>query len=192
MKNFINGLIRFLSNLKKPSKASHKRRLRQRGEAIDDFIFREAIAGDIPALAALHVKTWNETYKIKLPPVYALREMQWREQFKLDDGSWFCFVIENRKGELVGFAKGNTYASSHLTTYSGELNKIYLLRDYQRLGLGRKLLGHVSRRFLSKGITTMVLFGIPQNPSCYFMKHSVVKNYSTKKVVLMAAMVGAI
>jgi FR47-like protein len=43
-----------------------------------------------------------------------------------------------------------------------------LLREYQRLGLARRLLGCVARRFLSQGIDTMVLFGTPQNPSCAF------------------------
>ncbi len=28
--------------------------------------------------------------------------------------------------------------------------------------------GHVARRFLAQGIRSMVLFGVPQNPSCAF------------------------
>ena len=65
-------------------------------------------------------------------------------------------------GELVGFAKGTR---SDNPEYGGELNKIYLLRDYQRSGLGRRLVGHVARRFLSEGITSMWLFGDARNPS---------------------------
>ena len=49
----------------------------------------------------------------------------------------------------------------------GGLNKIYLLREYQRLGLGRRLVGHVARRFLTQGITSMWLFGDARNPSCH-------------------------
>lgn len=132
-------------------------------------MIREATPGDIPELAALHVKTWSETYwTVTNPPTYQIRERQWREQFKSTDGGWFCFVVENKKGKFVGFAQGKAYSSSDLPDYSGELNKIYLLREYQRLGLGRRLVGHVARRFLSQGINTMVLFGIPQNPSGAF------------------------
>ncbi len=69
---------------------------------------------------------------------------------------------------MVGFAKGKVYNHNDLPEFVGELNKIYLLRDYQRVGLGRKLLWNVARRFLSMGINNMDLFGIPQNPSCYF------------------------
>ena len=169
MKNLVNAIVRFLFGLRRPSRATNIRMLRERGETLDSFTVREARAEDIPALAALHAKAWSQTYwNIKNPPSAQLREHQWREQFKVTDGNWFCFVVENRRGELVGFAKGRSYASSDLPDYSGELSKIYLLRDYQRLGFGRRLVGHVVRRFVSQGINTMVLFGVPQNPSCAF------------------------
>jgi len=60
------------------------------------------------------------------------------------------------------------YSHSDLPDFAGELNKIYILREYQRLGLGKRLIGYVARKFLSKGITNMVLFGIAENPSGYF------------------------
>jgi len=75
-------------------------------------------------------------------------------------------VIERADGALVGFAKGSRYASADLPGFSGELSKIYLLEEYQRLGLGRRLVGHVVRRFLSQEIESMVLFGDARNPSC--------------------------
>lgn len=74
----------------------------------------------------------------------------------------------NKENELVGFAKGKIYKDKGSSELRGDLNKIYLLNDYQRLGLGTKLVGHVARRFLSMGVNDMVLFGVPQNPSCAF------------------------
>jgi L-amino acid N-acyltransferase YncA len=169
VKNFVNTVLRFLFGLRRPSKATNIRLLHERAETLDSFTVREATPEDIPALAALHAKAWSQTYwNVKNPPTAQLREQQWREQFRITDGSWFCFVVENRRAELVGFAKGKSYASGDLPGYSGELSKIYLLRDYQRLGLGRELMGHVARKFVSRGINTMVLFGVPQNPSCAF------------------------
>ena len=169
LKNLVDDITRFVSGLGRPSKAENERLLSQRGESLESLVVREATPGDIPALAHLHVKTWNDTYRTVVnPPSVQLRERQWREQFGKSDGTWFCFVIENSRRELVGFAKGMLYTSDDLPNYSGELSKIYLLREYQRLGLGRRLVGHVARRFLDQGITTMVLFGTPQNPSCAF------------------------
>ena len=169
MKNFSTSIQRFVLGLKRPSKKTNTRLLNEQGESFSSFIIREARPEDIPALAALHVKTWAQTYWTTLsPPTYKIREYQWRQQFEITGDSWFCFVVENKQGQLVGFAKGKTYNHSDLPEFSGELNKIYLLRNYQRIGLGRKLVGHVARRFLAKGISNMVLFGTAENPSCAF------------------------
>ncbi len=156
-------------DIPRPSKAANIRRLSKHEEKTESFIIREATAEDIPALAALHVKTWAQTYWLTLrPPTYRIREWQWQEQFKKDGGNWFCFVIENNKRQLIGFAKGKTYSHNDLPEFSGELNKIYILRKYQRLGLGRRLIGFVARKFLSMGINKMVLFGVAENPSGNF------------------------
>ena len=169
MKNLVHAIRRFLAARKRPSPETSLRLLRERGESIASFNIRDAVPVDIPALAALHVKTWSETYPgARRPPGIQVREHQWREQFRSMDGSWFCLVVEGPGGKLVGFAKGMNYQHNDLPDYAGELNKIYLLRDYQRLGLGRRLLKDVARRFLDRGISSMVLFGTPDNPSCAF------------------------
>ena len=139
------------------------------------------------------MKTWSDTYgSVVDPPAFQLRERQWREQFDRTDGSWFCFVVENRDGQLVGFAKGKAYASDEPPGYSGQLDKIYLLRDYQRLGLGRRLVGHVARRFLDQGMSTMILFGTPQNPSCAFNEALGGKDSSARMASFTADSPGAI
>jgi ribosomal protein S18 acetylase RimI-like enzyme len=127
-----------------------------------DFRFRAATAADVPALAQLHVTTFVETHGGP-GPTCGVRERQWGEAFSQCSGDWFCVVIVNPEGELAGFAKGMPH--HHISEYSGELNKIYILRQYHRLGLGRRLLGEVSRRFLANGITSMLLFGDAQNAS---------------------------
>jgi ribosomal protein S18 acetylase RimI-like enzyme len=172
MSVFVIAVARFLRGLGRPSKATNTRRLRERGEhTTSSLIIREPTTEDIPALARLHVTTWNATYPVmRWRPTYEIRESQWRKAFAELDGSWFCFVIEARNGELVGFAKGVRYDHPDQPEYAGELSKIYLLSEYQRLGLGRRLVGHVARRFLSQGISSMLLFADAGNPSCRFFE----------------------
>jgi GNAT superfamily N-acetyltransferase len=156
--------FRFLRGRKRPSRAANIRLMQERGESAAALIVRDATREDIPALADLHVRTWNATYPgVRRPPTYEIRESQWREAFGTPDGSWFCFVIENAQRQLVGFAKGVRNPDG-----SGGLNKIYLLRDYQRLGLGRRLVGHLTRRFLAQGISSMYVSADAGNPSCGF------------------------
>ncbi|HEV8272999.1 MAG TPA: GNAT family N-acetyltransferase [Chitinophagaceae bacterium] len=169
MKNFINSVRRFINGLKRPSKKTNTKRLYERGETPDSFTFRDATEADIPELGKLHAITWAQTYTLGKSPNIQLRQYQWQKAFtEENDGSWFCILVVDKTNKLVGFAKGKTYRDNENSELRGDLNKIYLLSEYQRLGLGTKLIGLVARRFLSKGVNDMVLFGIPQNPSCAF------------------------
>ena len=158
------GVWRLLAGLARPSPSANARRLRERGESPGSLTIRKATAADVAALARVHAAAWNATYAPLLArgPGVELRERQWRQAFASTGGLWFCFVVERPDGELVGFAQGNR---SDNPAFGGELNKIYLLRDYQRLGLGRRLVGHVARRFLAEGIGSMWLYGDARNPS---------------------------
>jgi GNAT superfamily N-acetyltransferase len=132
----------------------------------DRFEIREAVAADVPALAQLHVDTFVETHGGP-GPTYQVRECQWREAFQQLDPNWFCYVVTKGDGSLIGFAKGLLY-TGEILDFAGELNKIYLLREYHRRGLGNRLIGHITRRFLSQGINSMLLFGDARNPSNRF------------------------
>jgi ribosomal protein S18 acetylase RimI-like enzyme len=129
----------------------------------ESFVIRETTARDLSPLAQLHVATFIETHGGR-GPTYETREWQWREAFNQTNSNWFCYVIARENGSLVGFAKGVPH-TGELSEFAGELNKLYLLREYHRRGLGRRLIGHVSRRFLAQGMNSMLLFGDARNPS---------------------------
>jgi GNAT superfamily N-acetyltransferase len=165
MKSLIVFISRFINSLSRSSRRANHRLMRERKEDIDSsFIFRDAITEDIPALARLHVLTWNDTYPgVRNPPTYELRERQWRDLFGRHDGSWFIILVEKKQGGLVGFARG-----VKLDNDKGDLNKIYLLREYQRLGLGSRLICKVAQRFLDNNIQRMHVIAEANNPSCWF------------------------
>src|SRR5262245_39793400 len=116
--------------------AAAERNVRQPRLGVMAFHIRDAREDDVPALARLHVQTFNETHRSGRSggPSYERREGQWREAFAVTDGSWFSFVVENDVGELVGFAKG-TLHDGGVPGFVGELNKIYVLRRFHRQGL---------------------------------------------------------
>src|SRR5207245_2862046 len=104
MKRLVVLIVRFLSGLRRPSKAASARRLQAQGETPASLVIREATAADIPALARLHVQTFRETHGGG--PTPELRESQYRQKFAQTDGRWFCLVAVRQNGELVGFAVG--------------------------------------------------------------------------------------
>jgi ribosomal protein S18 acetylase RimI-like enzyme len=124
---------------------------------------REAAVPDIPALADLHVRTFDETHG--RGPREALREQQWREKFARPDVLLFCLVLETDGGALIGFASGQPHTGAELSEFKGELNKIYLLREYHRRGLGRRMLCAAARQFLDRDIDSMLLFGDARSPT---------------------------
>ena len=117
-------------------------------------LLRDATADDVPALAELHVRTFRQTHGGG--PNARTREEQWREKFASGQ-LLFCIVLE-ANGALVGFAAGQRH-HDQAHPYRGELNKIYLLREWQGQGLGRRLLVESARRFVAAGVNSMLLFG---------------------------------
>lgn len=127
---------------------------------------RDATPADVRGLARLHVRTFNETHGPG--PDSTVREQQWHSWFDSQDSRRFCVVLETDAAELVGFARGHPHTEAELAEFQGELNKIYLLRAFHRQGLGRRLLCASARRFLERGITSMLLFGDARSPTNRF------------------------
>lgn len=160
-------IARRILSLRRPSARANARALAARRESLDTLTLREAVAQDIPTLAALHVATWNDTYApLMTGPGVPVREQQWRRAFERPEG-WFCYLLARPDGSLIGFTKGVLRPEHEIP---GELNKLFLRREYQRLGLGRRLVGRVVRRFQGVGVPAMAAYVDPRNPSCGFFE----------------------
>ena len=151
----------------RPKAKANAKRLRDRGESLDSIIIRDAIESDIPALAELHVTTWNATYRTTRGPTVATRVRQWTEVFNKQPRLDFVVVLEDRNGRLIGFAAGKPDYGE----FAGQLSKIYLRWEYHRLGLGRRLMAETARRFLDRGIESFILFAERSNPTIGFYDH---------------------
>ena len=101
LKPRIAGLQRRLNARSRPRPGDNARRLRDRGESLDSIVFRDAVAADIPALAELHVTTWNATYNTARGPTVATRAGQWQQVFGKPDRRDFVLVLENLDGRLI-------------------------------------------------------------------------------------------
>jgi hypothetical protein len=128
MKGLINAAWRWLAARERPTRGENLRGLRDRGESVDALRWRNATPADIPALAQLHVVTWNATYGPMgaVSPSVHVREQQWRQGFQHADPDWFCMVLERPDGALVGFAQ--VTRSDH-PGYAAERRRLALLRD---------------------------------------------------------------
>lgn len=158
------GLRRWVTARFRPDGRTNARRLRERGESLESIVFRDAVAADIPALAELHVTTWNATYNTSRGPTIATRTWQWTQVFAKENRRDFVLVLEDRNGRLIGF----TWGLPHEGEFAGQLSKIYLRWEYHGLGLGRRMMAESARRFLERGIHSFVLFAELNNPTLGF------------------------
>ena len=164
LKSRLAGLQRWIDARSRPTGAENARRLRERGESLDSITFRDAVAADIPALAELHVTTWNATYNTTRGPSIATRASQWNLVFGKESRRDFVLVLEDRNGRLIGF----TWGKPHEGEFEGELSKIYLRWEYHGLGLGRRMMAETARRFLDRDIRSFILFAELSNPTLGF------------------------
>jgi GNAT superfamily N-acetyltransferase len=130
---------------------------------------RRAFASDARSIAEVHVTAWRETYRGIVPDSYLdglsvdEREALWR---RLDTPGHpgFAFVAVNGAGRVLGFASGGPRRDGP-DEYAGELNAIYLLRDVQGRGIGRRLVAAVARELAARGMRSMLLWVFTENPA---------------------------
>ncbi len=161
------GAVRWFRARSRPTGASNARRLRERGESLEAITCRDAVPADIPALAELHVTTWNATYHTTRGPTVATRTWQWEQVFAQETRRDFVLVLEDQHGRLIGFAAGRPDEGD----FAGQLSKIYLRWEYHGLGLGRRMMAEAARRFLERGMESCILFADLGNPTLGFYDH---------------------
>lgn len=164
LKARLADIRRRLNAQSRPRSDVNAKRLRDRGESVESIVFRDAVVADIPALAELHVATWNATYRTSRGPSVSTRIRQWTEIFRKDPRRDFVVVLEDRNGRLIGFTAGGP----HDGEFQGQLSKIYLRWEYHGLGLGRRMMQEAARRCLDRGIESFILFAERSNPTIGF------------------------
>ena len=137
-------------------------------EQLGRLTMRDANPADLGRLAQLHVDTFNETHVGPLGsgPTFAVREWQWRDKLNELHATNFVLVLETPEKAIVGFCWVHPTSDD---PRKARLDKIYLLRPYQRQRLGHRLVREAVNRLVANEIRSMVLFTEADNePACSF------------------------
>jgi ribosomal protein S18 acetylase RimI-like enzyme len=112
-------------------------------------VIRRATAADAEALAELGARTFSDTFAHLYPPAdlaHFLAEAYGvaRTRADLADPRKASWLVEDA-GRAIGYALAGPCALPHaeVTPASGELKRIYFLKDHQGGGLGRRLFAEV-------------------------------------------------
>jgi len=133
---------------------------------------RIATIEDAPGLARMHVASWRETYAGILPDAVlsALsvegRTAMWgrilRDPEKAD--STVVHLVEDGD-RIVGFGSCGSQRSETLKNkgYDGEIGAIYVLRAFQRHGVGARLMSTMAFDLTSRGFNAASLWVLREN-----------------------------
>ncbi|MGE7759946.1 N-acetyltransferase family protein [Peribacillus sp. NPDC097895] len=134
---------------------------------------RKATENDVNGIAHVHINSWQTTYTGILPNQYLsslnieARKKNWKRNLKMLHSA--TFVAENAKGEIIGFAAGGP-EQTHEPLIQGEVYAIYILKEYQRQGLGRKMIKAVIHELMKMEHKNLIIWALKDNPSCGFYK----------------------
>lgn len=130
---------------------------------------------DIAEYQKLVTKVWQETYPGIVNQDF-LNELFQTEQQRIELNTMFynetvkdklLLEIDNK---IVGFTHfGPT--DDPLYPNTGEIFALYILKDYQGKGYGKKLIQASIKELIKQGFTSMIIGCISKNPSNEFYKH---------------------
>lgn len=130
-------------------------------------LVRPATPHHAPAIALVHVRSWQAAYRGIVPDEILdglsveRRAAAWREAIeKRDDES--VWVVE-RAGELVGFAATSPARDDDLPARIGEVQAIYLDPAAWSSGLGRRLFATAVDDLRRRGFGDLVLWVLTRN-----------------------------
>jgi GNAT superfamily N-acetyltransferase len=128
---------------------------------------RRATAGDAPAIASVHVASWQATYRGIVPQAIldnlsVERRMAGWARLLAAPGEARVWIGE-LDGDIVGFAGTARPADPALGEGVAELETIYLLPAAQGLGLGGLLLRRATDDLAERGFSSAILWVLTAN-----------------------------
>ena len=130
---------------------------------------RPGTADDIEEISRVYAQSWRETYEGVAPAPF-VRGMTagaaaqiFRDSLQPNEYKYFFQVAEAPQRRLVGFADGGR-ERSHPESGLGELYAIYILKEFQKQGTGRKLFEAAVESLLKSGMKSMAVWVLEASP----------------------------
>ncbi|MUK88769.1 GNAT family N-acetyltransferase [Ornithinibacillus sp. L9] len=154
------------------------------------FTIRKGNFEDAEQIADVHVSSWKSTYQELLDEkdlsniTYENRKTLWETILKIQKQDQCVYIIkQNEDDKIIGFISGGPERTKNFN-YDGEIYSIYLLDEYQKKGLGARLLKVFAERMKVLGYRSILVWVLTQNPSSRFYERYQAKPIGTEKVTI--------
>ena len=133
---------------------------------VNSMVIRPSQKDDVNSMSRVYVQTWQETYLGVVPYgyLYAMSAPELEQGFFSDQQSKrvISYVAEI-DGRVVGFISGG-YERQGDSVYDGEIYALYVRKNYQRQGVGTKLVSALEAQLNHFGIYSMLVWVLEENP----------------------------
>ncbi|MGE6488646.1 N-acetyltransferase family protein [Paenisporosarcina sp. NPDC076898] len=135
------------------------------------MIIREANVVDAEGIARVHVDCWRTTYKDIIPEeflnnlFYENRTKIWAQNISNEHN--YVFVAE-RDGKIVGFTDAGKEMSGQYPGYLADITTLYILKEFQGLGIAKQLLQQVFMKLKENNMTSALVWVLEDNLSRHF------------------------
>ncbi|HET9988178.1 MAG TPA: GNAT family N-acetyltransferase [Kofleriaceae bacterium] len=131
------------------------------------FAVREATLDDARGIARVHTDSWQESYRGILPShvldrIDVGQRLATRERILRARSGLNLVAYDVTHGDIVGFCDAG--ASRGHPQYSGEVYAIYFAHHAKRYGLGREMFERVRDWLPSRGMHSMIVWVLANNP----------------------------
>lgn len=136
-------------------------------QLLSEPVIRLAVPTDAAGIARVRVDAWRTTYRGMIPDAYlaAMRVEEstalWEKVLTAAPNTTSVFVAE-RGGTVIGFASGHMLPEPR-HGMDAELSAVYLDRDTQRAGVGRRLVAAIAAAQRAHGATGLIVWVISGN-----------------------------
>lgn len=154
------------------------------------MIIRKAKLSDAQGIAKVHVDCWRTTYKNIIPNEfldnlsYDQRTDLWIKNISNEQN--YVFVAENDEGHIIGFADGGKRETNKVD-HSGDLTSIYVLQEYQGMGIGRHLVQQLFSMLNELGYKNIFVEVLEDNKSRFFYESHGAEWLRTEKIKIAGA-----
>lgn len=137
--------------------------------------FQKASIEDVPVIIETRRKAWDATYRGIYPDhVIDDFDYEWHGQMerkRLENPDFHCFTVMDHKN-CVGYFSYGKVRSGAWKDFGFRLHSLYLLPEYQKKGLGKRIFTQVSDACKALGFRKMYLDCHPQNQNALmFYQH---------------------
>lgn len=132
------------------------------------FQIRDAVSDDAVNIAKVHIQCWNESYKGIIESNYLnsisfdTRLQQRKNTLSNQSDDYRNLVACNEEGGIIGFCDFGMIRNRK-SDAAGEIYAIYILKEYQRMGVGSALWNESVIYLKAHGLTPFVVTVLEQN-----------------------------